>query len=42
MAWVENDIKMSLWLTMEHGMDLKVEWKFVQYAFGRGENEKGC
>ncbi|RVW59367.1 hypothetical protein CK203_103219 [Vitis vinifera] len=29
-AWVENGIKMSLWLTMEHGMDLKVQWKFVQ------------
>ncbi|KAL6329154.1 hypothetical protein AAG906_011609 [Vitis piasezkii] len=26
-AWVENGIKMSIRLTMEHGMDLKVEWK---------------
>ncbi|WJZ84534.1 hypothetical protein VitviT2T_004134 [Vitis vinifera] len=30
LAWVENGIKMSLGLTMEHGMDLKVQWKFVQ------------
>ncbi|KAL6329637.1 hypothetical protein AAG906_026357 [Vitis piasezkii] len=25
-----NGVKMSLGLTMEHGLDMKVEWKFVQ------------